>query len=74
MDLGSIVKEMAIESKKRSLKKNDDFNEGALMAYYGVISLLKQLDLEDRFYFRYEDVFKDNKWKKEIDYEVVFLY
>jgi hypothetical protein len=37
-----------------------------------IISLLKQLDLDERFYFRYEDVFKDNKWKKEIDYEVVF--
>jgi hypothetical protein len=52
-DLGIILREEAIKIKKESKDTSDDFVKGKLMAYYEIISLLKQqakafgIDLSD---------------------------
>jgi len=52
-DLGEIIKKNSLEAKQKRKIENDDYSKGRLMAYYEVISLLKQqakafnIDLKD---------------------------
>lgn len=42
IDLVSILKDAAMEVKKKTENNSNDFDEGRLMAYHEFISLLKQ--------------------------------
>lgn len=53
-DFGTLVAEMAIEAKRNLGKSSDQFSCGKLMAYYEVVSLMKQQ--ADAFQLPIEDV------------------
>ena len=42
MDLGTLVKEMALEAKQQSVEKNTDFYTGYMAGFHRVVSLMQQ--------------------------------
>ena len=42
LDLGMLLREMALEAKKTSIENESEYDLGRVMAYYEVISLMQQ--------------------------------